>query len=145
MVDNRRSVQLPEDLSYRTGVPKWAVVDTSALESIKCMVDRLDRNTARISREARRLTTYKDAKRGAFSAPPPSIFHATLTVPWFILLSRFRTLACQRLSEHAFAACDPGPLIEEVHRLCGDDVQTFIDVIHEARSPACPSLLNPVH
>ena len=84
------------------------------------------------------------ALSGASLASPARTFHVTLTALRFILLSQFNSPACQRLINRAFTPYELPSLIEAVFSsvdevdtvrcLCGDDAQTFVDVIDQAGS-----------
>lgn len=67
------------------------------------------------------------------------------SIPDLLFFLNFNTLACQRLIDRAFSPDELSSLIEavfssadegnKIRLLHGDDAQTFIDVIYEARSP----------
>ena len=81
---------------------------------------------------------------GASLTSPARTFHVTLTALRFILLSQFNSPACQRLINRAFTPYELPSLIEAVFSsvdevdtvrcLCGDDAQTFVDVIDQVGS-----------
>ena len=89
-------------------------------------------------------TTTPVSQSGASLTLTSLISRITLTFPGSLLLN-FNTPACWRLSKRAFTPDELLPLIETIFSstdegdlvrcLRGDDAQTFIDVIDEARSP----------
>ena len=91
------------------------------------------------------ITTIPVAQSGASSAPPLQVFHITLIVPRFILLSGLYAPACQRLIKRAFSPDEFRSLIEAVFSstdednlvrcLRGEDAQAFVDVADEVCSP----------
>ena len=89
-------------------------------------------------------TTIPITQGGVSSTLLLLIFVSILTAPTFFFLN-VHTLACQRLIKHSFSPEELPSLIEvlfsskdeadEIRRLCGDDAQTFIDMIDEVCPP----------
>jgi len=123
----------------------WMMGNTRALdtmeERIRVLVGDLETTTAVVIKlleaRAQQTTTTPIARTGGSPAPPPPIFH---TDPGF---PNFNISACRRLSRREFTSDEVGDLIEavfssaggsdEFHFLCGDDAQTFVDVIYGVR------------
>ena len=106
------------------------------------LVDNRDPRLAPVS--ARGTAPTSASESGTPSALPSPVLDETLTAPSPIIFLNLNTPACKRLIRRAFAPHELPSLLEEIFSskdeadaircLFGDDAQTFIDVINEARS-----------